>query len=144
MLIDGLCLENKQELDYVSLIFYLRSLVIIKNQNMKSVKCKSGLIGSQEKLQDRYKDFSEFKNYSRVYAIHTRLGYVSMKGCWESNPTIQSSVEPSDLSRVYFHAVQTTKGFRIKESTERLCKDVKNSRVSFSTKEAVKNWIGMR
>lgn len=102
---------------------------------MKQVRCKSGLIGSQEKLQKRYVDFSEFKSYCNIYGVHKRLGYVSMKACWESNPTIQSSVHPSDLSVVYFHVVKGKNSLRIKESTERLCAKVKNSISSFANRE---------
>ena len=109
---------------------------------MKQVKCKSGLTGSQEKLQDRYTDFKDFKNWSRIYNLHRRLGYVSMSGAWASNPTIQSSTEPSDLARVFFHAVKRNDGsFRIKESTHQYCAEVKNSHASFGTKEAVQSWI---
>lgn len=112
---------------------------------MKRVKCKSGLTGSQEKLQDRYTDFKEFKAWSSTYGVHKRLGYTSMKACWESNPTIQSSTDPSDLAVVHFHAVKKKDGtFRVKESTSRLCKDVKGSSASFMTKQFALDWIGTK
>ena len=112
---------------------------------MKRVKCKSGANGCQEKLQQRYRDFNDFKNWCRTYNIHGRLGYVSMKSAWTSNPTIQSSTEPSDLSRVFFHAVKRKDGsFRVKESTSKYCSEVKNSHASFGNKEAVLSWIGTK
>jgi hypothetical protein len=101
---------------------------------MKQVKCKSGLTGSQEKLQKRYEDFTDFKNWSRTYNIHGRLGFKSMKSAWESNPTIQSSVQPSDLSVVYFHVIKGKNGLRIKESVEHSCKKV-GSTSCFSNRE---------
>ena len=108
---------------------------------MKSVRCNSGLIGSQELLQKRYSSFEEFKSYCRLYNIHKRLGYVSMEGCWTSNPTIQSSSEPSDLKRIYFHAVKKKDGtFKVKESTNKFCKD-EGSNASFGNKKATKDWI---
>lgn len=68
-----------------------------KKPKIKQVKCQSGMIGWQCKLQDNYADFREFKEYCRTYNIHGRLGFRSMKSAWESNPTIQGSVIPSDL-----------------------------------------------
>lgn len=108
---------------------------------MKQVKCASGLTGSQELLQKRYASFEEFESYCETYAIHTRLGYVSVKGCWNSNPTIQSSTNPADLKRVYFHAVEKKGGYKIKESIYRLCKQVKDSHASFGSKKQVQDWI---
>lgn len=64
---------------------------------MTKVKCKSGLMGSQEKLQKRYEDFKDFKEWCKLYNVHGRLGFRSMKAAWVANPTIQSSVNPSDL-----------------------------------------------
>lgn len=109
---------------------------------MKKVKCKSGLLGSQETIKERYESIGEFKKYCQIYGIHKRLGYRTIKSCWESNPTIQSSVEPSDLKIVYFHVVRKKDGtFRIKESINMLCHDVKNSSASFMSRVAAKQWI---
>lgn len=102
---------------------------------MKRVKCKSGLMGSQLKLQKNYDSFSEFKQYCSMYGIHTRLGYRTMKSAWESNPTIQVSTNPEDLSLVYFHVIRTKNSLRIKESTERLCSKIKGSIAAFLTRE---------
>jgi len=66
-------------------------------QPPKQVRCKSGLTGSQEKLQNRYEDLEEFESYCDIYGIHTRLGFSSPKLAWKTNPTIQSSTNPSDL-----------------------------------------------
>lgn len=106
-----------------------------------NVRCKSGLKGWQCKLQENYNSFAGFKEFCRTYNIHKRLGYKTMKAAWESNPTIQGSTEPSDLSVVFFHVVKTIKGFKIKESTEVFCFDVKNSQASFMNKEAAQNYI---
>ncbi len=102
----------------------------------KQVICKSGLRGSQYKLQDSYVNFNEFKAFCRGYGVHKRLGYSSMKAAWESNPTIQSSTNPSDLSIVYFHAVKGKKSLRVKESTEKDCSKVKGSMACFVSRGA--------
>ena len=67
---------------------------------MKHVKCKSGLIGWQDKLQNVYSTLAEFKTYCRIYNIHKRLGFKSMKSAWEVNPTLKGSVNPGDLEIV--------------------------------------------
>ena len=61
------------------------------------VICASGLIGWKCNLQENYSSFQEFKEYCRMYAIHTRLGYKTMKNAWEENPLIKGSSIPSDL-----------------------------------------------
>lgn len=66
----------------------------------KPVKCKSGITGSQYKLQDSYANFEEFERYCETYNIHNRLGFKSIIRCWNKNPLIQSSVIPSDFSIV--------------------------------------------
>jgi hypothetical protein len=65
------------------------------------VKCKSGITGERSRLQSRYDSFEEFTAYAEMYSLHTRLGYRSIRGCWESNPMIESSVIPSDFRRVF-------------------------------------------
>lgn len=103
---------------------------------MKRVKCKSGLIGSQLKLQKNYNSFSEFKSYCSMYGIHTRLGYRTMKSAWESNPTIQVSTNPEDLSLVYFHVVRTKNSLKIKETTTPFCAAIKGSIASFIKRDS--------
>jgi len=66
----------------------------------KQVKCKSGIIGWQSRIQDEYKSLESFAYWCENYGIHTRLGFKTIKGCWRSNPLYQSSVNPSDLRRV--------------------------------------------
>lgn len=66
----------------------------------KRVICKSGLTGWQCKLRYNYASFEEFEAYSETYGIHTRLGYKTPKTAWTKNPTIQGSVNPSDLRKV--------------------------------------------
>lgn len=107
---------------------------------MKRVKCKSGLTGSQMRLQDNYTSFNVFKEYCRTYNIHGRLGYGTMKSAWESNPTIQLSVEPSDLSIVFFHVIKGKNSLRIKESTERYCTNV-NSIACFSNRDGALSYL---
>lgn len=109
---------------------------------MKQVKCKSGITGSQYKLQESYTNYAEFKEYCKTYGIHSRLGYKTMKAAWEANLTIQSSTEPSDLSVVFFHAVKRKDGsLKIKETTEVFCFNVKNSQASFLNKEGAQHYI---
>jgi hypothetical protein len=67
---------------------------------MKRVICKSGLKGSEQKLQSRYDSFEEFKAYSDTWSLAKRLGFKTAEAAWESNPTVQSSVEPSDFCKV--------------------------------------------
>jgi hypothetical protein len=67
---------------------------------MKRIRTKSGLIGWQEKLHKVYSDFEEFESYCEMYDIHHRIGYKTPEGAWRANPTIQGSVNPSDLRRV--------------------------------------------
>lgn len=67
---------------------------------MKRVKCKSGLEGWQGRLHDVYSDLEDFETYCAMYQIHVRLGYKTIQGCWDANPVVQGSVNPSDLRRV--------------------------------------------
>jgi hypothetical protein len=67
---------------------------------VRTVKCKSGTKGWQGKLQKVYASFEEFVSYCETYNIHKRLGYHSVKKCWEQNPLIKGSVIPSDLQVV--------------------------------------------
>ena len=67
---------------------------------MRQVITKSGIKGWQDKLRKVYKSFEEFEAYCEVYNIHKRLGFKNIKGAWRVNPTIQGSVNPSDLKRV--------------------------------------------
>lgn len=64
---------------------------------MKTVTCKSGLRGWQGKLQKQYASFAEFESYAEMYGLHTRLGFATPRACWDANPTVQGSVEPSDF-----------------------------------------------
>ena len=63
----------------------------------KPVKCKSGITGSQYRLQDSYVDFEIFKEYCDIWNIHGRLGFKSPIRLWNKNPLIQSSTNPADL-----------------------------------------------
>lgn len=67
---------------------------------IKNIITKSGARGWRSKLQDVYRDLTEFRAYCEIYGIHTRLGYRTVIGAWRNNPTIQGSIYPSDLRRV--------------------------------------------
>jgi hypothetical protein len=66
----------------------------------KTITAKSGLKGWQDKLRKVYDSFEEFEDYCKTYNIHKRLGYKTPEDAWEANPTIQGSIEPSDLRKV--------------------------------------------
>ena len=59
--------------------------------------CKSGAQGWQSRLQENYGSWDNFKSYCRLYNIHRRLGFRSMKAAWGTNPVIQGSVIPEDF-----------------------------------------------
>lgn len=68
---------------------------------MKQVKCKSGIMGVQLSLRKNYDNsFEQFQSYDLMFNISTRLGYKSTETAWKANPTIQVSVNPSDLRKV--------------------------------------------
>ena len=75
-------------------ISFLSRRQIVKKRR---VICRSGLQGEQSLLQSRYADFCEFEAYASMWSIHTRLGYKRIRRCWDANPLIQSSTNPSDL-----------------------------------------------
>ena len=64
-----------------------------KKQIKHTIKRK----GWQDKLQNVYQNFEEFKAYCSVWGIHKRLGFKSIKKAWKTNPTMQGSTNPSDL-----------------------------------------------
>lgn len=66
----------------------------------KTVRCASGLKGWQGKLQNVYSSYDEFVIYCETYDIHSRLGYNLPIDAWNANPTIQGSVNSSDLKVV--------------------------------------------
>jgi hypothetical protein len=67
---------------------------------MKAVKCKSGIIGWRDKLQNTYSSFDEFVEYCAMYGIHERLGYRTPAQAWMKNPLIEGSTNPADLRKV--------------------------------------------
>ena len=67
---------------------------------MKTVTCKSGLRGWQGKLRKQYASFEEFQSYAETYGLARRLGYRSIRACWDANPTVQGSTDPGDFRRV--------------------------------------------
>lgn len=67
---------------------------------MKRVKCKSGIMGYQEKLRKLYKDFNEWVDYANMFKLHIKLGYKNPTDAWMANPTVQGSVIPADYCKV--------------------------------------------
>lgn len=67
---------------------------------MRTIRAKSGIKGWQDKLQKVYKSFEEFESFCKYYNIHKRIGFKTIKGAWRTNPTMQGSVNPSDLKRI--------------------------------------------
>jgi hypothetical protein len=64
---------------------------------MRRVKCISGTIGWQDKLQKVYGSLDEFREFANFYGIYKRLGFVSVKDAWDANPVIQGSTNPIDF-----------------------------------------------
>ena len=67
---------------------------------MKQVICKSGLKGSEGRLQKDYESFEEFAAFSETYGLAKRLGFKTAAAAWKANPLVQSSVEPGDFRKV--------------------------------------------
>jgi len=67
---------------------------------MRRVKCKSGCIGWQERLQKVYDDFDEWQRYSDCYGLAYKLGYKNASTAWKANPIVQGSSIPSDYRKV--------------------------------------------
>jgi hypothetical protein len=67
---------------------------------MKRVKCKSGIYGSQGKLQKMYSSYKEFESYDEMFGLARRLGFDTAQDAWDENPTIQVSVNPDDFCKV--------------------------------------------
>lgn len=65
-----------------------------------NVKCTSGLIGWQGRLQENYANYEQFEAYAAIYSLHLRLGYEDSRAAWEANPVVQGSVNPSDYRKV--------------------------------------------
>ena len=67
---------------------------------MQQVVCKSGLSGWRAPLREVYASLRELRAYNSTFGIVRRLGYRSARAAWEANPTIEGSVNPSDLRNV--------------------------------------------
>ena len=81
----------------IPILHYMERMVDSVKHN---VKCKSGLHGWQGRLHEVYNSLDEFEAYCNLRQIHIRLGFTSITRCWEANPVVQGSVNPSDLRRV--------------------------------------------
>lgn len=66
----------------------------------KQVRCRSGIMGWQNRLRDEYDDYEQFAYFDEMYGLAGRLGYANARNAWKSNPIIQGSVIPSDYRRV--------------------------------------------
>ncbi len=52
-------------------------------------------------LRDNYDDdFGQWLEYSDMYGLAGRLGFVTAEEAWEANPTIQGSTDPRDFKVV--------------------------------------------
>jgi hypothetical protein len=71
-----------------------------QSEEAKDVICDSGIKGWQDKLQNVYQSLEELMSYDRIYGICKRLGYEDPETCWQENPTIQGSTNPSDFKKV--------------------------------------------
>ena len=69
-------------------------------ETSERVVCDSGIEGWKDKLQNIYDSMEEFVSYDQIYNLCKRLGYEDPEKCWEDNPTIQGSINPSDLKRI--------------------------------------------
>lgn len=54
----------------------------------------------KSRLRDNYASLDEWKAYSDIYNLASRLGYDSDEAAWADNPMIQGSVNPSDFKVV--------------------------------------------
>lgn len=61
---------------------------------------KSGIEGWQGLLQDQYSCFDEFLSASDTYGLADRLGYEDTLECWNDNPIVQGSTNPTDYCKV--------------------------------------------
>lgn len=76
------------------------SLPQYRGNTRRRVRCQSGIMGERSRLQSRYYSEEEFASYCEIYNLASRLGYADATDAWESNPIIESSVNPSDLRKV--------------------------------------------
>jgi len=66
----------------------------------RSVVCKSGLKGWQDRLQRVYKDFDDFEFCCNAYGLHERLGFKTATAAWDANPIVRGSTNPNDYEKV--------------------------------------------
>ncbi len=64
---------------------------------MTQVITQSGLTGWRGKLQSSYANIQEFIEYDEIFNLAGRLGYDDPVKCWDNNPMIEGSVNPSDF-----------------------------------------------
>jgi hypothetical protein len=92
----------------------------------KQVICKSGLKGSEDRLQDRYDSFEEWKRFAEMYGLIERLeGQESSadpddkaKEWWDRNPVLQSSTNPDDFREVEWNELAERLKDRLKADIE--------------------------
>jgi hypothetical protein len=69
-------------------------------QSPPRATCRSGIDGYQCHLQDNYNSYEEWKAYADMYGLHHKLGFTSIRKCWDANPEIQGSVHPEDFCKI--------------------------------------------
>lgn len=74
-------------------------LETLQKEAFKEVKCESGITGWENYLKGVYATKEEFFEYNEIYGIAKRLGYNDPEECWQANPLIQGSTNPSDLKK---------------------------------------------
>ena len=70
-------------------------------KKIERVKCQSGIMGYQCRLQDSYDDVDEWFRYTNMFGLAKRLGYQNAYDCWIDNPIIQGSVIPTDFRIIH-------------------------------------------
>jgi hypothetical protein len=66
----------------------------------RTIKCKSGITGWQDRLQNVYTDLNEFERCCEIFNNHKRLGFKTPENAWKRNPMIQGSTNPDDYRKV--------------------------------------------
>lgn len=64
---------------------------------MTQVITQSGVLGWRGKLQSSYSNMQEFIEYDEIFNLAGRLGYDDPVKCWDDNPIVEGSVNPSDF-----------------------------------------------
>ena len=63
------------------------------------VRCKSGLMGWRTRLQNNYRNFSDWAYLSDMWGLCYRLGFNTARAAWKENPVIEGSVSAGDFRK---------------------------------------------